>query len=141
MECNVVTGELQLNGEICSSQHDEGEFFQNKARTFFNMTKVSSENWIYWGSSSHRITFAEGTAVAVIAGMIAAAVGQIGGAAVIAAMGLSALSVISANSIGGTVSTKVYKFNSSLITQFRYDWSFRASSGDKYGPYTTLTKI
>ena len=75
----------------------------------------------------------------MLAATIAAAVGSIGGVAVIAAMGLSALSVIAASSSGGVVTATVYKLNSNITHQYRYVWSFTASTGDYYGLYTTLT--
>ena len=59
----------------------------------------------------------------------------------ILAMGYNTLAAVAASSIGGVVNTTVYKFNSSAVTQWRYDWSFTASSGDFYGVYTSVTQL
>lgn len=101
---------------------------------------ATNDDWILiTGPDSTRISWAAGIGTAAIAGAIAVAVGSIGGAAVIAAMGAGALSVIASGTPGGTVTTTVYKLNSNLIIQYKYVWSFRASTGDFYGPFTTLT--
>ncbi len=130
-----------LNGKVCGkvcetvSQEDKEIPLQRRDG------KEASDAWIFFSQGSQKITFAQGVSVAVLAVIIATAIGNLGGAAVIAAMGYNALAVVAASSIGGTVSTTVYKFNSNLITQWRYDWSFRASNGDYYGVYTSLSPI
>ncbi len=127
---------IMLNGNVVGNV----TFSEEKTRVNF-FEKSSDDAWLYFDSGSHKITFAQGVAVSVLSVMIATAIGNLGGAAVLAAMGYNALAAISAAAIGGTVSTTVYKFNSNLITQWRYDWSFTASTGDYYGEYTSLSEI
>lgn len=125
---------LLLNEEICSQEMTLNDSIQMNPL-------VKNSDWIYFSSGSNRITFAQGVSVAVLAALIATAVGNIGGTAVILAMGYNTLAVVAASSIGGVVNTTVYKFNSSAVTQWRYDWSFTASSGDYYGVYTSVTQL
>ncbi len=105
----------------------------------------SNDNWIYWGSSSNRITWGQGTDVAVLAAIIASGISSlgatIGASSVIGVMGAGTLGVIAGCAIGGTVYTTTYKFNSIFVNQIRIDWSFTASTGDSYGTYMHLTSI
>lgn len=133
------TGNIELNGELCGyNKITMGTIFDNimSARAMARAT-----NWKYLGSGSQYVSWAMGVGTAVVAGVIAVPIGNLGVAGVIAAMGLTTLSILSASAVGGTVYVKTYKFNTNAITQFRYDWSFKASTGDKYGPYMSLTKV
>ena len=68
--------------------------------------------------------------------MIAVYLGTLKAAGVIAAMGTTALGVLAASSGGGTVNVELQWFYAPFVTpQYRYIWSFKASTGDKYGPY------
>ena len=82
---------------------------------------------ISWGAA----TTAEG-----IAAMISAALGLIGTAGVIAAMGLAPLISLVGNAGGATI----YIEEQTLHMAFepprrRYLWTFVASTGDSYGPF------
>lgn len=94
-----------------------------------------TDGWESLGTSSHYISWAESTTTAVIAGMIAIYLGSLGTAGVIAAMGVGALGIIAANANGGTITAELQWYHSLFYTQYRYIWSFEASTGDTYGPY------
>lgn len=97
---------------------------------------LSTYGWQTISSSSHRITWAQGTTVAIVAGAIAVYLGTLGAAGVIAAMGSAALGVLAASSVGGTLYVSLQEYYVPLtMPQYRYKWSFTASTGDSYGPY------
>src|SRR5699024_3607429 len=129
VECNIDTGSIYLNGELCgtgsSSQIQED-------------VQTRADSWIYMTTMTDQISWSNGAGVAVIAGIIAAAIGEVTGVHVISIMG-NALSTIAGSAIGGTIRNSIYKFNSTLIHQFRYNWSFTDSNGDYYGPYTSFS--
>ncbi|MBE5897340.1 MAG: hypothetical protein E7281_06210 [Lachnospiraceae bacterium] len=97
--------------------------------------------WKYWGADQQYISWAKGTTVAVVAGAIAIGLGFMGPVGVISAMGIGSLSVLASNAVGGTIYTTVYKLNVNYPQQFKYQWSFKASTGDKYGPFIHTTQI
>ena len=97
-----------------------------------------SSNWESLGTGSYRVSWALGTTVSVVAGAIATALGFLSSKGVIAAIGANALSTIASNSIGGTLTVETQWLHLPFTNpQYRYIWSFTASSGDKYGPYIT----
>lgn len=98
---------------------------------------MASDNWIYIGSGSTNISWAMGTTTAVVAGAIAVALPGAGTLGIIAAMGTGTLGILAASAIGGTVSMSSYRANTTAVISYKYIWSFKASTGDKYGPYTT----
>lgn len=127
LEYNESTFTTFLNGEVWSV----GESADN-------INTLANDNWIYFSSVDHYITWAEGATVAVIAGIIAIGVGFIGPEMVIAAMGMGALSIIAGLSPGGRVNATIYKFNSSFVNQFKVIWMFCDPLGKWYGPYTNI---
>lgn len=130
---------------ISNSENETVEKVTYNSRTattcYYRSADQANQNsdvyeWVLMGSDSHRITWAEGMSVAAVAAAIAAGLGFIGGSAVIAAIGTSALSVLAAGAVGGTVYIDIYYMtmpNHSI--QYLYIWSFTASTGDSYGPY------
>lgn len=92
--------------------------------------------WTFAGSSSQYISWGAGMSAAAVAAAIAVGVGSIGGAAIIAAMGITVLGVLAAGAVGGTVYVETYYMTIPLQpTQYLYVWTFTASTGDSYGPY------
>lgn len=84
------------------------------------------------------ISWAKGTSTAIVIGVIAGALG-IAGYYVSSALG-SALSILSGQCSGGTLHYSKYYRNLALgQSQYRTDWSFVASTGDRYGTYTYLS--
>lgn len=109
-------------------------FYRNSTNE--NLIQSTSSGWVLISSESHRITWGEGMTVAAVAAAISAGLGFIGGAAVIAAMGTAALSVLAAGAVGGTLYVDTYCMTIPLQpTHYLYVWSFTASTGDSYGPY------
>ena len=74
VECNIDTGSIYLNGELCgtgsSSQIQED-------------VQTRADSWIYMTTMTDQISWSNGAGVAVIAGIIAAAIGEVTGAHVI----------------------------------------------------------
>lgn len=104
-----------------------------------SVSTLADDAWTFRGQSSHRITFAEGASVAAIAVAIAAVLPSIGLGAlgVIGAMGFGALGAIAGTATGGTITTALYTMPlPNGKTQERFVWSFTASTGDYYGPFT-----
>ncbi len=91
--------------------------------------------------SSHYISWGEATTAAVVAGMIAIYLGSLGTAGVIAAMGVGALGVLAASASGGTLTVECQWYHTLFFTQYRYIWSFKASTGDTYGPYISTVSM
>lgn len=126
---NPSTYTMYLNGSIFSTKTEP-------LITPYSL-RTTADGWEIVSTDSHYISWAEGTSVAVIAGMIAAALGfGVGGAAIIGAIGFEALSVLAAASTGGTVYVELHMFTAPFAQpQYRYMWTFTASTGDKYGPF------
>lgn len=121
------TSTIYLNGEVFAIPI--GDSHQNDI-------SLAATGWQTISSSSHYISWAKGTTVAVVAAALAVYLGTLGTAGVIAAMGTAALGTLAANAIGGTLYVKLQEYYVPLSTpQYRYEWSFTASTGTSYGPY------
>ena len=91
---------------------------------------------MWYPTDSEYITWGKGISTAALAASISVVLGFLGPAGVIAAMGTSAVGVIAAGAIGGTVNVELQMYQLPLVApQYRYIWSFKASTGDFYGPY------
>ncbi len=139
VSCDSDDGIIYMNDEVLGTFRVDENLY-NQDECLMNNDDVL---WIYMGSTKVYISWGQGVLLGAVAAAITAALGFLTGGVgvVIAAMGTSALSVLAASAVGGTVYYTTYKFNSTLLTQFRYDWSFKASTGDKYGPYIYLTQM
>lgn len=99
---------------------------------------TTADGWEILSKETHKISWGEGISVAALAAMIGAALGFIGGAGVIGAMGMAGLSVIAAGSVGGTVYLELHMYSAPFVQpQYRYMWTFTPSTGEVYGPYYT----
>lgn len=123
----------------------EGVFYLNgvayawieTVETPFSLATRSNDGWTFRGESSHRITWAQGAGTATVAIAIATCLPGLGWIGVIGAIGIGALGTIAGASIGGTITTALYTmWAPNNKTQEKFVWSFRASTGDYYGPYT-----
>lgn len=131
---NTQNDSLYLNNEKISSNDNE-----LSERDFI---MPYDDNWIYFGSSSRTITDLETmTAMVFVAGVAAYVGSYCTAAAVLSAMGSTSVNYIISTFNEANVSTTVYKFNSNLVTQWRYNWSVTPKGGSTYGPYTTLSEI
>ncbi len=99
------------------------------------------KSYSYRGQKSKYISWAKGTTAAVVAAVIGAALGGMGGGLVGAAMGAAALGTLAAQTTGGTVTYKVYEQKTGKLTQYKWVWKFKASTGDTYGWYTSYTSV
>lgn len=130
----------------------DGTIYLNNEPVAYVEDVISSENissesrvsplagdsyWGYNGTTTKRITWAQGVAAAVLAGIIAAVIPNVGKIAVIAKIGLTALGVVAAACGGAYADCASY---SHVLMdgkiEFRFDWTFRPNTGDKYGPYS-----
>lgn len=93
-------------------------------------------NWKLQGTYHNKITWSRGTTVAVVAGAIAVYLATLGAAGVIAAMGSGSLSVLASNAIGGTLHRTLYRATTGSRVHHKYNWSFVASTGQRFGTYT-----
>lgn len=130
LKYDLANGTTYINGEVVAERVP--------SEVDRNGISLLDNNWIYWGSVDHTITWPEGTSVAAVAGAIAIGVGFIGPEAVIAAIGYGVLSIIAAGSPGGRVNATIYKFNSSVINQYKVIWMFKDPQGAWHGPYTSI---
>ena len=132
---NPNTDLLYLDSQIISSA-------TNLPNTTLPPIAMYDENWLYFASSSRSITISEVATAIALASAIASIVGLYCNVSmVISNMGSDALAYILSTFTYAQVYTTAYKFNSNLITQFRYDWSVTPVGGSKYGPYMTLSPI
>lgn len=99
-------------------------------------------NWLYFSSGSRVISHLETmTAMAFVAAIAAYISPYSTAVGVLAAIGATSVDYIIGQFAQATVNVTVYKFNSNLVTQFRYDWSVTPSGGSTYGPYTSVSPI
>lgn len=125
-----ATSNIYLNGTIFAEKIDNNIVPYSLGTT--------ADGWEILGKDSYRITWAQGTTVAVVAGAIAVYLATLGPAGVIAAMGTGALGALAACCSGGTLYMELHMFTAPFVApQYRYVWTFTASTGDKYGPYYT----
>lgn len=88
---DTTTSIMYLNGEIFWMPDDDMIQLQSGGMT--------ADGWEILSTSSHYISWLQGTSVAVVAGAIAAFLGTLGTAGVIAAMGTAALSALAASTM------------------------------------------
>lgn len=120
---------MYLNGELITTNQTESTQQQLlSSRAYYVWQTLSSDSsYISWGKA---------TTAAVLAGMIATALGSLGAAGVIAAMGTAALGVIAAQTSGGTVYNTLQMYTAPFMNpQYRTVWGFKAGTGDYYGDY------
>lgn len=103
----------------------------------YNISLTADTGWIKVGSYTNRITWKQGTTAAVLAGVIAAVLSITSGN-VLTSIGASALSIIAAACAGGTVYQTIYTRNLNTQLYTKVIWSFKPSTGEKYGPYTNI---
>lgn len=125
---NPSSSTMYLNGEVLA------EITNNNA--IIPSIGTRADVWQTLSSESHRITWAEGTTAAVVAGAIAIFLATLGPAGVIAAIGAGSLSILAASCTGGTLYIEIQMFSAPFVApQYRYLWSFTADTGDYYGPF------
>lgn len=123
---NCLTSELYLNGKMT-----------NMVSTDYGVSVANyTDGWESLGTSTHRISWAQGTSAGVVAAMLAAFLGATGH--VYSAIGVAGLGALAQSTTGGTLKLELQWYNIPLVTpQYRYIWSFTANTGDVYGPYIT----
>ena len=99
-------------------------------------TPQSKLNWVHQGTYHNKISWSKGTTVAAVAAAISIHLATLGAAGVIAAMGTGALGVLAASAIGGTLHRTLYRATTGSRVFHKYNWSFVANTGERYGTYT-----
>ncbi len=102
------------------------------------ISPLATNGWRYHDTSNHRITWVQGVTASVLAGIIAAVIPGTGKLAVLAKIGATTLGIVAGACAGGTV--KCVAYTQVLLdgkVQFRYDWTFKPSTGESYGPYSS----
>lgn len=97
---------------------------------------LAANGWRNHDTSNHRITWVQGVTAAVLAGVIAAVIPGTGKLVVLAKIGATTLGIVAGACAGGTV--KCVAYTQVLLdgkVQFRYDGTFKPSTGESYGPY------
>mgnify|MGYP004545566471 FL=1 len=89
-----------------------------------------SSGWSPADSGSKYISWAEGAAVAVVAGVVAGCLGGTVGAV------LGGVSAFAGLCSGGTLSWKKWYKVEGTKARLKTDWTFKAPTGTSYGPYT-----
>lgn len=106
----------------------------------YGTSPFADNYWKWHDTSTKHITWIQGVTAAILAGIIAAVIPTVGKATVIAKIGLNALGVVAAACAGAYVDCVAYTHVlSDGKVQLRYDWTFRPSTGDKYGPYSSYS--
>lgn len=144
---NIVNHESGYTDKIVYDETESKIYLNGNQFAVINYTVCTpalayTDGWESLGACSYYISWGTATTAAVVAGMIAIYLGSLGPRGVIAAMGIGALGIIAANSSGGTLSADLQWYHVPLMTpQYRYIWTFEASTGDTYGPYISLVTL
>lgn len=107
---------------------------------------LAADHWTYDRTETYHVSWAQGASVSAVASAIATAASRMGGKlkalGVILEIGFSTLSSLADSSVGGTVQVAQYHhiYTDGRI-QYRWDWTFIASTGEHYGPFTTYSDI
>ena len=102
-------------------------------------TEFTEMGWVYLASNSIYISWAKGVTATGVAGIITLALGILGVEYVLLQMGTSTLGIIAGASIGGTLDFTYYEWQPVFYPyQLMYNFTFTASTGDSYGPYSIV---
>lgn len=127
------------SGIIQSNEKTIGTIEESSSNTSsVRKAAASSSSWKKESSGTKRISWAKGTTTAAVVAAIAAGLGVTSGS-VLLVMGATALGVLAGSTSGGTITwTKYARTRTARKPERKLVWSFKASSGDKYGPYTIM---
>lgn len=100
--------------------------------------KGTGGQWVYQGKATKKVSWKKGTSVSSVAIAIATVAPFAGPTGIIAAIGLGTVANIANNSIGGTLTYKMYLYDYLGVQKVKYIWTFKTSSGETLGPYTTI---
>ena len=131
------SGEILLDSEQIATVDNDFSILNNYNIDVLDSIDSYSVNaasqWINRGSQSSKITWKQGATVAVVAGVIAIALGYGDAELVIASMGAGTISIIASLCAGGTVRHTVYEHRSTH--KIKIEWTFTANTGESFGPY------
>lgn len=137
---NEFNSTYYLNGEASAfvsnesneSNVDTDPISKYGSRVYYEwVTKSSDSTYISWGKA---------VATSFLIGIIGAALGNmVSVAAIKLSIGATGLSILAGAAGGGTVYNTIQMFRAPFTNpQYRTLWSFKASTGDKYGEYIYL---
>lgn len=138
---NSVSNVLTYNEESSTFYLDdekigEVETVFEKDSKLDESSPLSRLSWQLQGTYHNKISWIRGTRTAIVAGAVATYLGTLGAAGVIAAMGAAALGTLAAQTIGGTLHRTLYRAKTGTRQHYKYNWSFVASTGQRFGTYT-----
>ena len=133
---DIEKGTVFLNNEPIA--YIENEPIETVDAFEYGISPLATNGWRYHDTSNHRITWKQGVAAAVLAGVIAAVIPGTGKLAVLARIGANTLGIVAGACAGGIV--KCVAYTQVLLdgkVQCRYDWTFKPNTGESYGPYSS----
>jgi len=135
-----LTSDVVIYDELSSTLLLNGEVIGRYVGSLSSpTTSTPNRSWRDLSYSTYYISWALGTTAAIAAGCIAAALGFIGGPAVIIAIGATAMGILAAATVGGTIHVTFQEYHlGGIYYQYRNAWSFTSSNGDYYGLYYHL---
>lgn len=136
--CNLNTGVTDLvvvNTDKTVDYLQDINIVVEDARTFAKNISRAPQ-WIKLKTTSEVITGIDTMSAMVFVAGVAALIGAyMTAAAVLSAMGATAVNYIISKFERATVVTTIYKANTTLVTQFEYVWKLTPVGGTTYGPY------
>ncbi len=103
---------------------------------------VQASAWEYFTSFRTTVSIADVATVVAFATFVAGVIGcYCTVAAVISAMTANTISYIVSTATWATITGLVYKFNSTINYQFRYDWIITTSNNNTYGTYRSFSSV
>lgn len=103
-------------------------------------TPQSRTTWNLIGTYHKYITWAQGLSAGTLAGIMVSTIAFVMGpnltvSIFIASCGIQVFSNIASAASGGTLHWTAWYYTSLLYFHYKYDWSFVAATGDRYGTY------
>lgn len=109
---------------------------------FGQINGLTNSGWITIESGSEYITTGNAASAAVLAGVIAIALGSLATPGmVIAAMSIGTLSILASMSSGMTITYTLSMMSTTIAINYRYNWSVRTSLNELYGPYQSIIAV
>lgn len=143
-DMNTSKTDILVYGEKDASIYLDGKKIGD-VKTYYNSekdlnnSKAVDTSWKLMGIPVHHyISWAKGTSTSIVLGLISVKLG-LSSKYVLSALSNS-LSTLAGQSVGGTLHySNYYRDLAFGQVQYRTDWSFVASNGDRYGTYTYLS--
>lgn len=143
---NETTGEVYQIEFIEDSQgnitaFDNGQIVGSISKVdYYTINNSSRAAWVSMGPTEyHYITWAQGTAAAVVGALIGAALGGITGSVIVGTVGTTILGTLGSQSTGCTISLDLYYMNLITAIQYMYVFGLTDTTNIYHGPFTVYT--